>query len=501
MPSGTEKAKEKFMQGVEKTRAPAEGSGVFGLSTALWLARSGYRRVTVFDMQDTASAGYDPGAGIESASADINKIIRFSYGSKIEYQRLASQAAEIWDEWNRDIAGLAEDELPEVLRRGQRQLWYKCGFLRMGAGSEFSDFELQTLRNMEKEGIRDTQFKSDDDAGEFLVSEVLLAFVAAHIERAERNGWAHKLDVCRRRERFGVHKAVLDSSAGFVVAYKACAWAQHLARKAGVEFILDREKGKVVGIDMTDHHKPVVRTADGVAREGDLIVVAGGGWTAGLLPEAEGLIETTAGSVATIQLPKDRPDLWDRFSPENFPVVTWGMSEGTGNDKDIYSFPRDENGIIKIGFRKTKWTNYSDVAGKSISVPKAAEKNIPMPAIEGIKEYISVNFPELAGLGLSSTWLCWYTDSIDNSFVVDFVPGRPRVAVCSGGSGHGFKFLPILGREVVKILEGKGDQTVYGQMWKWRASTAEKRNGLEEGEEGPRALEKQQMASREDWVF
>ncbi len=112
-----------------------------------------------------------------------------------------------------------------------------------------------------------------------------------------------------------------------------------------------------------------------------------------------------------------------------------------------------------------------------------------------------MNLPELVELGLSSTRLCWYTDSIDNSFVVDFVPGRPRVAVCSGGSGHGFKFLPILGREVVKILEGEGDQTVYGRMWKWRASNAEKRNGLEEGEEGPRVLEKQRMASREDWVF
>ncbi|TGJ80283.1 hypothetical protein E0Z10_g8489 [Xylaria hypoxylon] len=465
------------------------GSGVFGLSTALWLARLGYRRVTVFDMQDTESTGYDPGAGIESASADINKIIRFSYGSKIEYQRLASQAAEIWDQWNQEIASLAGEELPEVLRRGERKLWYKCGFLRMGAGTEFADFELQTLRNMEMEGIRDTQFKSDDDAD---------------TERAKRSGWAHKLDVCRRQERFGVHKAVLDSSAGFVVAYKACAWAQHLARKAGVEFILHDSKGKVVGIDAIDHDKPVVRTADGMAHEGDLVVVAGGGWTAGLLPEADGLIETTAGSVATVQLPKDRPDLWDRFSPENFPVVTWGLGEGTGNDKDIYSFPRDENGVIKIGYRKTKWTSYGDVAGKRISVPKAVyvtEKNIPVPALEGIKEYISVNLPELAELGLSSTRLCWYTDSIDNSFVVDFVPGRPRVAVCSGGSGHGFKFLPILGREVVKILEGKGDQTVYGQMWKWRTSTAGKRNGLEEGEEGPRVLEKQRMASQEDWVF
>lgn len=114
------------------------------------------------------------------------------------------------------------------------------------------------------------------------------------------------------------------------------------------------------------------------------IRLIGGGWTAGLLPEADGLIETTAGSVVTIQLPKDRPDLWERFSPENFPVITWGMYEG----KDIYSFPRDENGVIKIGFRKTKWTNYGDVAGKRISVPKAVqpeETKIPVPALEGIK--------------------------------------------------------------------------------------------------------------------
>lgn len=72
------------------------------------------------------------------------------------------------------------------------------------------------------------------------------------------------------------------------------------------------------------------------------------------------------------------------------------------------------------------------------------------------------------------------------------------MAICSGGSGHGFKFLPILGREVVKILEGKGMETVYGNMWKWRSSTALLRNGLEEGESGPRVLAKQKMTTERD---
>jgi len=101
-----------------------------------------------------------------------------------------------------------------------------------------------------------------------------------------RNGWAHKLDVCRRQERLGVHKAVLDSSAGFAVAYKACAWAQRLAKKAGVEFILHPTKGKVVSIETTgannnnnnnnnNNKRTTIWTADGLGHEGDLVVVAG----------------------------------------------------------------------------------------------------------------------------------------------------------------------------------------------------------------------------------
>src|ERR1700712_3895163 len=109
------------------------GSGVFGISTALWLAQSGYGDVTVLDMQDTATASYDPSAGIDSASADLNKIIRFSYGSEVEYQRLATEAAKLWDEWNDQIGATPDDELPERLRGGGGKLWWNVGFLRMSS--------------------------------------------------------------------------------------------------------------------------------------------------------------------------------------------------------------------------------------------------------------------------------------------------------------------------------------------------------------------------------
>lgn len=310
------------------------GSGVFGISTALWLARSGYTDVTVFDMQDTLTTGYDPDQGVDSASADWNKIIRFSYGKEIEYQRLAFEAAGMWEDWNRQLAAANTKDLPESLRNAPRKLWYNSGMLRVSATDELGDFEEETLRNMELEGIRHFQF-SVDDAGD--------------VKRARESGWAHKLDPTQRKQRLGVHRAVLDSTAGWVAAFRCCAWAQHLARSAGVKFVLGKGMGKVVEIE-EDGGKPALKTVDGKTHPADLVIVAGGGWTPSLIPEASELLETTAGSVATIQIPKDRRDLWDKYATENHPVFSWGGHQG----KDIYSFPRDEHGAIKIGYRHTK---------------------------------------------------------------------------------------------------------------------------------------------------
>ena len=210
--------------------------------------------------------------------------------------------------------------------------------LRVSASSEgLGEFEEETLRNMEQDGLREKQFDVS---------------VAEDVAKAEREGLEHKLDPTARRERLGQHFAVLDSTAGWVKAYRCCAWAQFLARGEGVKLVLGKGKGEVVGIegDAARNGKPIVQTADGKMYPSDLVIVSGGGWTPTLLPEVSNLLETTAGSVATIQIQKERKDLWEKYSPENFPVFSWGTKQG----KDIYNFPRDEHGAIKIGYRHTK---------------------------------------------------------------------------------------------------------------------------------------------------
>lgn len=108
-----------------------------------------------------------------------------------------------------------------------------------------------------------------------------------------------------------------------------------------------------------------------------------------------------------------------------------------------------------------------------------------------IKNFVARSLPDLTPLGIASTKLCWYTNSVDNNFVIDFLDGFLKsLVVCTGGSGQGFKFLyvnptrsgchthfliilnvlpsltrPLLGREFVAQPEEW--ETDCNKLWKW----------------------------------
>jgi hypothetical protein len=56
-----------------------------------------------------------------------------------------------------------------------------------------------------------------------------------------------------------------------------------------------------------------------------------------------------------------------------------------------------------------------------------------------------------------------------------------------------------LTQHVVDALHHRS--TEFTELWKWRTAPEGKRNGIEEGEEGPRVLAKYRLANSEDWVF
>lgn len=85
--------------------------------------------------------------------------------------------------------------------------------------------------------------------------------------------------------------------------------------------MLGPEKGKLddLIVEGTGESKYVsgLKTVDGKKHLADVTIIACGGWTPGVIPEVEGLLETTAGSVVTIQLPEDRQDLWEKVGDDS----------------------------------------------------------------------------------------------------------------------------------------------------------------------------------------
>lgn len=166
----------------------------------------------------------------------------------------------------------------------------------------------------------------------------------------------------------------------------------------------------------------------------------------------------------------------------------------------LYGFARDSHGRVKIGYRGTKYTNpqiQPDGAVRSVPITRWTQEStrqLPRQAADVIKGFVQQYLPELLPCPVT-TRLCWYTDSFDNHFVIDFVPGVEGLMVATGGSGHAFKFLPNLGKYVVDRIEGNGDDAGLLAHWKWRSLKAGEKvyNSIMEGTQSKRALQRQSL--------
>ena len=76
----------------------------------------------------------------------------------------------------------------------------------------------------------------------------------------------------------------------------------------------------------------------------------------------------------------------------------------------------------------------------------------------------------------------------DGDFLIDHHPDHEGLFLATGGSGHGFKFFPIIGDKIVDSIEGCLD-TDLRQLWRWRASAMPDFTGCEDGSRaGPRGM-------------
>ncbi len=82
------------------------------------------------------------------------------------------------------------------------------------------------------------------------------------------------------------------------------------------------------------------------------------------------------------------------------------------------------------------------------------------------RDFLREAVPALAGAHVVGRRICYYCDTFDGYFWIDSHPQLPGLVVAAGGSGHAFKFAPVLGSVVADAVEERENR--WGRPFRWR---------------------------------
>jgi glycine/D-amino acid oxidase-like deaminating enzyme len=181
-----------------------------------------------------------------------------------------------------------------------------------------------------------------------------------------------------------------------------------------------------------------VQLSSGEQVRADRFVFAAGPWLPKLFPDVIGArIEPTRQEVFYFAAPAgDRRWL---------PVAMPGWADFNGGDI-FYGFPDLETRGLKFAH---------DQHGVDVD-PDTQSRRPTEAALAEIIAYRDRRFPLLKGAQLTGAEVCQYENSSNGDFLIDLHPHWPNVLLLGGGSGHGFKHGPEVGRYAAARLMGSG---------------------------------------------
>jgi sarcosine oxidase len=84
--------------------------------------------------------------------------------------------------------------------------------------------------------------------------------------------------------------------------------------------------------------------------------------------------------------------------------------------------------------------------------PDKVNRSVSKEDLDVLKTFLDKFFPGLY-VSANTAKTCLYTNSPDEHFIIDYLPGyEGRVAVAAGFSGHGFKFVSVVGEVLCDML-------------------------------------------------
>ncbi|CAO1614733.1 unnamed protein product [Sympodiomycopsis kandeliae] len=441
------------------------GSGVFGTSTALALVSHGHR-VTVLDRS------VDGFVAPDGASSDLNKIIRADYSDPF-YRVLGKEAI---SEWRTNPlftpyfhetgvlfhSGVDNPSAEEYIDSG----------IRNGAAAEDGGLE----RASPGKALPPKAYKvtADDEEKRYFPKAM----------RKHLGPFADKLG----REDLSYY----NPRGGWAEARAATVAALKEAQRQGARVVGRAEVAKVIykGDKATG-----VTTRDGrnfYTENDGAVIICAGAWTsklaASFLPResAAALQEPAISSgqtVITVQLDaetardfKGTPVIFDiktgfyTFEPDSNGVMKAAI-HGPGYTHPAPPFGVASESITYPSFESSsgssntsispnesmsgRHTTDSDDGSRILTNPLKKPENVPAGFDQEMYGYLIDRFPILKTKSSNlQSRICWYSDTEDENWIIDAVPGNKykNLILTTGDSGHGFKFLPTIGQYILARL-------------------------------------------------
>jgi sarcosine oxidase len=179
----------------------------------------------------------------------------------------------------------------------------------------------------------------------------------------------------------------------------------------------------------------VVETTDGRRLEADAWVFACGPWLPRLFPRAVGpRIRATRQEVLYFGVPAGTLD----YSASRLPV--W-IDFAAG----LYGIPDLDALGFKVGI---------DRHGPAVD-PDALDRTVAADVVQHTRGWLRTRFPGMADAPFVDGRVCQYENTTSGDFLIDRHPTWPDCWIAGGGSGHGFKHGPSVGRHVAALIDGR----------------------------------------------
>lgn len=408
----------KFNIKLETSKIIIIGTGVFGISSTISLAKH-YPNAEIIVVDR-----YEPPVP-DSTSVDTTRCLRVDYASTI-YANLANESIQLMKN-DPEIKGYINPCGMTVVHNGQEGSLYEVYHAEKETATSVSG----------KENIVDFENQAE-------------VFKSIHCTNPKYSSDETEWNV-----------GYLNKENSMIDAEKAMkAFYQKAKSFSNVTFIF-KEVEKI--IYEGDLAKGIV-FVDGSKLDSDLVIVAAGAWTSKLVYIGD-FIKHFCFEVVWFKLLPEEIQKWSNmaittnlstginiFPPHEGEMKVLRRSSGYINTVEFKNPDPEKAGTLKFSYPRTTITNPKDW--------------IPIEAEDGIRTQLKEIMPDLADRPFDRTKLCWVSYTESGNFLIDNHPKYSNVILATGGSGHAWKFVSILGDKVMERINGELSPSL-SEMFSW----------------------------------